>query len=714
VVRLFLCLTGVALFAAALSAGGRDGPRRLPPGPAEPPVLKTYLVTSGHAEALAKLLDQVFKDNPYFRVTPVGNGSLMIYAPTAEQQTVERWLTTSAGRRRLLGLVGRGPAVEDTEPAVKEPALPTYAFPFQETPWPQALEWLSSLTDLPIVTTTPAARRPFLLTAPKHDDPEKKYTIPEIIDIINGKLAGEGLYIYRRQTSLCLCLATQLQDLGALKGVTPQELASDQLGKTELVRVIVRLARLEAEDVAKAIKKKLGSAGQVKPLTEANLLVLADSVAHLREAVALVRKLELESVGDVGVWSYKCLHAKAHVVAARCRELFGAPRRLHQAAGPRISIVGDVRTNQVLVTGPAEAIAVVRARLDQLDVPEPPPDEMDGPAVLRTYSVTTGQAEIVAAVLQQIFRESPEVRVTPVGSASVMVYAPPPEQKAVSNWLTSPTGRRRVFRMLGALEPSAAPGLGFAVARRQAVGVRIVSLDELQGADLSAVEVVRVVYQEKVLSASNLGPGIKKLMGPLGQVAVLEETNQLVLSDTVENLRGIINAIRIPCPGPAAARSVQWSHQCKYCDVNDVVEKCRELLGAPRRLNGGRGLVFFLSAEQRTNTLFVDGPAHWVAVVKAVAAKLDDGPKPAEQADEAPVLRTYTVVKGQAEAVAKALQQMYQNAREVRVTAVGNDSVLVFAPPAEQEALSMWLTSPAGRRRLFRVVGLHGSGAGPA
>jgi type II secretory pathway component GspD/PulD (secretin) len=67
-------------------------------------------------------------------------------------------------------------------------------------------------------------------------------------------------------------------------------------------------------------------------------------------------------------------------------------------------------------------------------------------------------------------------------------------------------------------------------------------LDELK--DRGKTEWVLVVLPLTTLKAKDLGPEIKKMMGPDGKVRVLEKANKLYLGDTVGNLRRIYQKVK--------------------------------------------------------------------------------------------------------------------------------------------------------------------------
>jgi type II secretory pathway component GspD/PulD (secretin) len=74
------------------------------------------------------------------------------------------------------------------------------------------------------------------------------------------------------------------------------------------------------------------------------------------------------------------------------------------------------------------------------------------------------------------------------------------------------------------------------------VRLPVVSLDELD--QHGRTELVTVVIRLKGLSAEDVAPEIKKMLGPLGEVTALPHANQLVIMDTVGNLRRIPQVLK--------------------------------------------------------------------------------------------------------------------------------------------------------------------------
>ncbi|HEV3262770.1 MAG TPA: secretin N-terminal domain-containing protein, partial [Gemmataceae bacterium] len=243
-------------------------------------------------------------------------------------------------------------------------------------------------------------------------------------------------------------------------------------------------------------------------------------------------------------------------------------------------------------------------------------------------------------------------------------------------------------------------------------------------------EMVQVVMKLKDagLVADELAPEIKKMMGPFGDVVAMESSNQLVLQDTVGNLRRVYNTIK-DIADNEAGKAESFSHTCLYIKATDAERILEKLLGDPREFirlqqqpqqqqqpqrnfGGAAGGGFLgvqvqpppqqrptvvtakphmwnVSADERTNTVLVTGPANKIAQAKEILSHIDVAEK-----GQQPIvvgqskLMIYTVPNGHAEALAKTLGGIYKPTSSTNIQAAGNDTLIVFAGPEDQIAIA--------------------------
>ncbi len=104
-------------------------------------------------------------------------------------------------------------------------------------------------------------------------------------------------------------------------------------------------------------------------------------------------------------------------------------------------------------------------------------------------------------------------------------------------------------------------------------------------------------------------------------------------------------------------------------------------LGGPAAANeaGIKAVVRAITSDEQTNTVFISGPADKLAQAREIIKKIDVGTEP--YAIGPPIMRTYSIANGNAEAVADVLKLNYKSSNVVKITATSPTSILVYAPP---------------------------------
>jgi type II secretory pathway component GspD/PulD (secretin) len=330
------------------------------------------------------------------------------------------------------------------------------SFSMSEKPWGSVFTWLTEQTGKPLITNyKPTGSFTFI------SPPKKKYTIPEIIDIINDGLiansATQKYYLINRERSFTIVPADEKIDPSNLDSLkSPEELTSR--GRTELVRVTFPLKTLVAEDVAPEVKKMMGPFGDVVAMNTANQLILQDTVANLLRIKKTLDDVEKDSTGKGGSLSYKCKWIKAAEAERILKELLGPdgktvlaratpspggfPRGMGGAPPPQPVqlnklrmhfVTSNERTNTVLVTGPADKVAEAEKILKAIDKEEKGQKPIVvGPPFLKIYNVSPGTAEATAKTLQEVYKASATCRISSAGTNKVLVYATPEDQISIA------------------------------------------------------------------------------------------------------------------------------------------------------------------------------------------------------------------------------------------------------------------------------------------
>src|SRR5262249_23607311 len=237
--------------------------------------------------------------------------------------------------------------------------------------------------------------------------PKKKYSMPEIIDIVNDALlansATQKFYMINRERSFTLVPADEKIDETLLPRIGVEEL--ETRGRTELVSLQLPLKTLVAEDVAPEVTKMMGPFGSCVAMKTGNQLILRDTVGTLRRIKQTIDSIEKGDSVKAGSLSHKCEWIKASEAERILKSLLGDPKELLAAAGragaaapwgggdggggagggfgrgpaPVIQInrlrmhfiTSNERTNTVLVTGPADKVAEAEKILKEIDVKTP-------------------------------------------------------------------------------------------------------------------------------------------------------------------------------------------------------------------------------------------------------------------------------------------------------------------------------------------------------
>jgi type II secretory pathway component GspD/PulD (secretin) len=587
------------------------------------------------------------------------------------------------------------------DPIPKEPAPPTYAFAFSNAPWSTVLNYLTKVTGLPVA----APYRPrgfFTFAPPKSRGRAKQYTVAEIFDIVNESLLLQNLFIVRRVATIGIFRADEPLD-GSIWTCEIGELANR--AKEERVRVVYPLKIVNAEAIATRIRKVMGPCSQLLALDEGNQLILIDTVANLRTVITILK--DMEDRNRLQSFVHHCRHCLAQGLAEKLREIVAIPRRLRLAKGLQVTVLAEPAANIILFSGPGDKLAIAKAIVEMLDAPRRPQ------RVLRSYAVPPANAKAVAELLQDIYKQAHQagnaIKKEPAQPTHAFAFRNAP-WSAVLEYLTKisgmpvatpcrPTGsftfvppksrgrakQYTVAEVIEILSESLLPQ-GFVIKQRTAT-IGIFPVDELLDgklavfqigdlANMGKAEMARIVYQLKMVDALAIAPCIKKTMrSPFSEVIPLGEANQLILVGTVADLRAVVAALN----DMEARNTIQsWVHHCRHCPANVIAEKLKKAVAAPGRLRRATGQQITVLADAQTNIALVSVPAHDLTWVKALAEKMDVPRRPQR------ILKTYVVPPGNAKAVSEFLEGIYKASPWIRINAVGDSFVRVYAPAEDQ------------------------------
>jgi type II secretory pathway component GspD/PulD (secretin) len=290
-------------------------------------------------------------------------------------------------------------AQDKTDPAPKS-AEKRYSFSMQNVPWPKVLEWVVDQSGLPLVAQSLPSGT-FTFTPPRVDGKAVTYTLTEIIDAVNEGLMTKGVLLVRRTRSLTLVPADARLDPMLVPHVKVDDLASR--GRTELVRVVLTMRTLNANDMAPEVKKLLGPFGEVTVI--GNRLIVTDTAATIRQLISILRETDgregpAETTGNVRTITLE--QGNAAVLAEELERLL---KLLRGKKNPvRVVLPGREQPQPAKMPGKAP-----------VKIPEPPANTVTITAVGNRLIITSDDAEALAAanelvrLITQAVRSGPEI-----------------------------------------------------------------------------------------------------------------------------------------------------------------------------------------------------------------------------------------------------------------------------------------------------------------
>lgn len=231
---------------------------------------------------------------------------------------------------------------------------PTFKVEFRDKPWSRVIEWFSDISGLTFVgVNRPTGTLNFVTPRGK-----ERFTIAEIIDLINeGLLTNRDTQKYvliRRNAFFTLVPIDEQVSPLLVERVDPEELS--RRGKSEIVRIVVPLHALNAENLLPEIKRLLGPLHVIEALNTANALLLQDRADNLQSVVGLIKQMEKSTARSTA----RLLPAGSQDAAALAIRL---QHCFPDAAG--LVIEADVQRNVVIVKGTAAQVADVE-RIHQI------------------------------------------------------------------------------------------------------------------------------------------------------------------------------------------------------------------------------------------------------------------------------------------------------------------------------------------------------------
>lgn len=314
------------------------------------------------------------------------------------------------------------PAAEEVEPVKL-----TLQFAF--TPWENVLEMVADETGLSLSKDV----------IPKgtfnYSDPDREFTVPEAMDLMNKHLLFRGYTLVRAgQTLLVLDLESDT-DKAILRDLLTETPLSelDKRGEYEMTKVRFVLEHLNPEVLRDQVQPMLSPFGSLVVMPKAKEVIATDTGGKLRSMQDLMQKLEktaeFEDPGKLHIFPVTSGDAAALVASIKPIVGLSNDANVAEDLSIRISAAPDGRA--IMAAGLPDKVKLVQQFVEFHEGRAGDPLSSEEP-LLVLHDIGTAQPEAVLRVLQTLMQGDPLVRMEiDASSGGIMVFARPWQQQKV-------------------------------------------------------------------------------------------------------------------------------------------------------------------------------------------------------------------------------------------------------------------------------------------
>lgn len=230
-------------------------------------------------------------------------------------------------------------------------------------------------------------------------------------------------------------------------------------------------------------------------------------------------------------------------------------------------------------------------------------------------------------------------------------------------------------------------------------------------------ELVQVVLQLQNVEVATLSEELKPLLGPQGKLAPLTAANQIVVTDTVANVRKLHDLVSRFDSSEETASSTLRIFPIRYAEPTEVEQIVRNMLGASdnssrddrRRGRRSESSNVSVAVDLRTRTLMVRAEPGQLALVEQVLRTIDVGGGGAFGGSGLPPqLEVYALRQSDASSILAVLQTVLAGQTDVRLAAdTRQNSVVVLAPPDRQQIVRALVDQMDGTAARVEVIPLR-------
>jgi type II secretory pathway component GspD/PulD (secretin) len=238
---------------------------------------------------------------------------------------------------------------------------------FTAAPWKDVLKWLAKEAELSLqVDAYPTGTFTY-------QDPYRRYTIPQAMDVMNGLLLGKGFTLVKKNRVL-MSVDLSSGDSAELMRAYLREMVElvpkedlDRRGEYELIKCVFSLDRVSVEDAEKEVRPLIGPQGSIVSMPSAGQILVTETGGKLR----IIRDTIERSEQPNGARSAKIVtiplkHVSADEVLLVARPLLGLKDGINTSED--LSLSTDTFGNTLYATGTPDKLQKLRDITTQIDV----------------------------------------------------------------------------------------------------------------------------------------------------------------------------------------------------------------------------------------------------------------------------------------------------------------------------------------------------------
>ena len=208
----------------------------------------------------------------------------------------------------------------------------------------------------------------------------------EVYDLFLGVLNVNGVVAIPAGNTIRLVPDSNVKNAGV-----PYDPRSRAQGDQVVTRVIW-LENTNPNDLIPALRPLMPQFAHMAAIQGTNALIVSDRATNIYQLETIIRNLDGTGQNDIEAISLQSSQAEEVISLLETMSATGASK---DAAGSRVRIIADGRTNRILIKGDTGSRKRLRQMIEMLDVPSA--DRLGG---LKVYKLRYASADNLAKILQ--------------------------------------------------------------------------------------------------------------------------------------------------------------------------------------------------------------------------------------------------------------------------------------------------------------------------